>query len=185
MRKLLVLLFCVIHGLTITGCGLDTAREQAAETVQFVRFDETKAFQTLYPQGWEARIVETGILVFAPVEVMNEDKPGPSLTVYRDAPADSTESLSELMDHFLSNGPIREGYKLVTPINETGINGFQGLMVDFESTAEDNTLKGRIEMVRLDNQAVYYFIASAPQQVWEKEWFFMDQIIRQSIFNES
>ena len=185
MRRLFALVILIFLLIAVTGCTPEPARSQAVETVPFIRFEETQAFHTLYPSGWEAYILDKGIVLFAPPEVLEDKVPGPSLTVYRDAPADSIETLSVLMDHFLDNGPMRADYLLTSSIQNTEVNGVQGLMVDFESTDPGDQIKGRIEMVRLDNQAVYYFIASAPHDVWDQEWFYLEQIIHQSVFIEN
>jgi len=183
MKKVLLFLIALLILPAAAGCT-QTPAEAHAEAIPFVRFEKTQAFSTIYPAGWEAVILETGIIVFAPQEVFKSEAAGPSLTVYRDAPADSMESPAELLDHFLELGPLREGF-LVEPSLETEIDGVPGLTAAFSSTSSDLPLQGCIAMVRLENNAVYYFVAAAPRQQWDQEWFYLEQIIHQTTFNEN
>lgn len=178
--KKMFLITALLFSTLVSACALTSGE---SSELQYVRFLDTSAFSTIYPENWKAEIFEKGIMVFASPELLEGGTLAASVTVYRDAPADSEETDRELLDHFLSAGPLRGDYRLLSPIEDTMIGGIPGLKVEIGS-GDKAVLRGKIEMVQLDNGAVYYFTALAPADSWEHGWRLMEPIIRQVEFTE-
>ena len=176
--------FVVTAVLLNTAASACSTIQVGASTPEYVRFLDTSAFSTIYPAEWKAEIFDKGIIVFAPPELVDGGELAASVTVYRDAPAASEETDAELLDHFLSAGPVRGEYSLLSPIEDTMVDGIPGLEVEIGSGDQAAGLHGRIEMVQLDNGAVYYFTALAPADSWEEDWMLIEPIIRQVEFTE-
>lgn len=154
--------------------------ETKATPIPVVEYNNETSFDTVYPSDWVETVLGTGFLVFSPIEVAYEGNPGPSLTVRMIPPGFSAPTLEEDFQRFLEFGPLRGNYVQNTEIDSVKVGQYSGLRVEVEREAsgEEIAMTGVIVAVWTENTTVYYFIGTAPTEVWDQNWPKMQAILQ-------
>lgn len=149
-------------------------------------YKNTKAFETVYPEGWEYTMMREGFLVFASPNVAYDSEAGPTMSIIRESPLELPGSLEDELNHFLEFGPMREDYFLISDISPVKIGQYDGLEVAVEREAEDifMAMKSVISVIRTESGSLYTFIATAPTEQWAESWPLLLAISQNVTFNE-
>jgi hypothetical protein len=172
-------------GLIFALSSCENSTEEPPPTpIPVVEYSNETSFDTVYPSDWVETILGTGFLIFSPVDVAYEGVPGPSLTVRMIPPGFSAPTLEEDFDRFLKFGPLRGDYAQNTDIQNVKVGQYRGLRVEVERKETDEfiAMKGVIVAVWTENTTVYYFIATAPTEIWDLNWPKMQAILQNLTF---
>lgn len=183
-RSLSIVAICFL--ILVTACDQVTEEAPEPTPVRVQRYTESTALELYYPVNWISNLVDQGLLVVAPVEVISISEPGPSVTIYRIPPEKVAFSLEEHLDRFLENGPIEDGYTLNSEADASSLGQYSALRADFRRDAGEDFIgmMGYIVSVKVASGAIYHFVATTPIEQWEESWPLFSAIFQNVTFNE-
>jgi hypothetical protein len=179
-----IILICL--SFVVFACNQTTEQVPDSTPVLVHQYTETTAFEIVYPVNWVSNIVDQGLLIFGPIEVVSLEEPGPSVTIYRIQPEKVTLSLEEHLDRFLERGPLTEEFTLSSEVSESSLGQYPALRADIQREAGEilTATKGFVISVKVANGAIYHFVATAPTEEWEQNLPLINAMIQNMTFNE-
>jgi hypothetical protein len=181
-----VILVCLSFGSLgiLTACSTQTAIEPTPILVQ--QYSGTSAFDLQYPVEWVSAIIQPGLIVFGPPDVVGFVDTGPSVTIYRIAPENAGLGLEGQLDHFLDFGPYEENFEPEAEIYSSQLGQYSALRVDIARDTFEHliAMKGYVVSTQVNSGAIYHFVATTTTEHWEAEWPLLASILQSVSFHE-
>lgn len=133
--------------------------------------DSPSGFAFRYPQDWSYTIPTQGLLLAGLPMTLQNNAPGPTLTVQRTQPLSIYGSLEEALALYLRRGPLREDreWEQVGEVTASEFLGRPALVVEIagRENAASPAQQGRVLVTTAANTFVYLFVTAAPASVWD------------------
>jgi hypothetical protein len=168
----------------LTACSVQTSAEPTPVVVQ--QYSGTSAFELQYPADWVSQIIQPGLIIFGPSDVVGFIETGPSVTIYRVPPEASGLGLEGQVDHFLDFGPYEEKFEPEADIYISHLGQYSALRVDISREAFEHliAMKGYVVSAQVNSGAIYHFVATTPTDRWESDWPLLASVYQSVVFNE-
>jgi hypothetical protein len=184
MKQILSIILIIFSLGLLTACSVETEINPTPVIVQ--QYSGSSAFELQYPAEWVDAIIQQGLLVFGPPDVVGFLMTGPSVTVYRISPENAGQGVEAQLEHFLAFGPYEENFEPVTEILETKLGQYSALRIDIAREEFEHlmAMTGYVITTRVNSGAIYHFIATAPTETWVDDWPLLASVIQSVSFNE-
>lgn len=168
----------------LAGCSTQTSIEPTPVLVQ--EYSSTSAFELQYPAGWVSAIIQPGLVVFGPPDVVSFIDTGPSVTIYRIAPENAGLGLEGQVEHFLDFGPYEENFEPEAEMYGSRLGQYSALRVDIERDQFEHliAMKGYVVSAQANSGAIYHFVATTTTESWEMDWPLLTSVLQSVSFNE-